>query len=65
MVTRRQPTSAPKRRKPAAKAKPVPTSRAFFDRLLEIGRSIPPEAWERIPRDAARNFDDYLESEKP
>jgi hypothetical protein len=67
MVTKRQPAKAPPRSaaKRTKRQPAVPTSRAFFDRLTVIGRSVPRDAWKRVPRDAARNFDDYLESEKP
>jgi len=35
--------------------------RSFWDGIAELGRSLPREEWARIPRDAARNLDHYLD----
>jgi hypothetical protein len=39
------------------------TSRAFLDRLLEIGRSVPDEEWNKLPKDASKRFDEYVEGQ--
>lgn len=39
-------------------AKPVPS---LLDRLIAIGNTIPDEELRRLPRDAAKNLDHYLD----
>jgi hypothetical protein len=60
----RQVTS-PARRKPAPvrhnadKESSSPLSSLLAD-ILELGRQIPPEEWDRVPRDGSYNLDHYL-----
>jgi hypothetical protein len=37
-----------------------PDPRPIWEIAEEIGRSIPPEEWEKIPKDLATNLDHYL-----
>lgn len=37
-----------------------PTARPFWEEVLEIGASVPPEEWEKVPRDLSKNLDHYL-----
>ena len=37
-----------------------PTARPIWELLTELGRSVPDEEWDKLPRDAARNLDHYL-----
>ena len=37
-----------------------PQARPIWEELLEIGASVPPEEWDKVPTDAARNLDHYL-----
>jgi hypothetical protein len=64
MVTRRtsKPAAPKKRTAKAAKSKADARPRTFWDDLADIGKSIPKEDLAFLPRDAAENFDDYLES---
>jgi hypothetical protein len=34
---------------------------SFWDGIAELGHSLPREEWARIPRDAARNLDHYID----
>lgn len=43
--------------KPKARVKREP--RTFWHRLAALGESIPAAEWEKLPSDAARNFDHY------
>lgn len=45
---------APRKRPPARKLN-------IFERIVEIGKSIPEEDLERMPTDGALNFDHYLD----
>ncbi|MDP9239008.1 MAG: hypothetical protein M3P30_16705 [Chloroflexota bacterium] len=55
-TSRKQPVSG--RRTPGKH--PMP-DRSFWDGIAELGRSLPGEEWAKIPRDAARNLDHYLD----
>lgn len=33
----------------------------FWEGVMALGRSIPREEWEKLPRDLAKNFDHYLD----
>ena len=35
-------------------------TRPLWEKIVEIGRSIPLEEWEKVPRDGAKNFRHYL-----
>jgi hypothetical protein len=32
----------------------------FWERIQQLGASIPDEEWEKVPRDLAKNLDHYL-----
>ncbi len=51
----------PARRKTAkAAVKRQPQHEAsVFERLAAIGREVPAKDWDKLPRDAAKNFDHY------
>ncbi len=52
--------STPRPARPARRRKPAP-GKPIWERIADIGRSVPDEVWERVPTDAARNFDHYLD----
>ena len=35
--------------------------RSFWNGIIDLGRELPRSEWRKIPRDAARNFDHYLD----
>ncbi len=35
-------------------------SRPFWERIVELGASIPEEEWEKVPKDLSINLDHYL-----
>ncbi len=37
-----------------------PTARPIWEEVLEIGASIPPEEWDKVPTDLSKNLDHYL-----
>jgi hypothetical protein len=41
-------------------AEGTPDSRPFWERILELGASIPEEEWDKVPRDLSKNLDHYL-----
>ena len=45
---------APEKRSPEAFEKP------FWQKIKEIGAKVPPEEWEKLPKDFARNFESYM-----
>lgn len=58
MVTERRP--AKRARKASVKPK-VKAKKPFdvFEYIIELGKSLPPEELEKLPRDLAANFDHY------
>jgi len=46
-------------RKPAAPKRPKKLKRTFWDDLGDIGKRIPAEEWDKLPRDLSKNFDHY------
>jgi len=32
----------------------------LWDSVIDLGASLPPEVWDRVPRDLAANLDHYL-----
>jgi hypothetical protein len=32
----------------------------FWERIMEIGARVPPEEWEKVPKDLSKNLDHYL-----
>lgn len=42
--------------------KTEPDKRPIWERLADIGRSVPAEAWDNVPTDLAENHDRYLRS---
>lgn len=51
---------APETAKPDAEAPMPPGYRPIWEVAEEIGRSIPPEEWEKVPKDLSINLDHYL-----
>lgn len=39
---------------------PDPNARPFWERIIELGASVPMEEWEKVPKDLAKNLDHYL-----
>lgn len=39
---------------------PAPGTRPFWERIIELGARIPPEEWEKVPKDLSKNLDHYL-----
>lgn len=37
-----------------------PRSRPIWEVAIELGKSVPEEEWDKLPRDAARNLDHYI-----
>ena len=62
MVTKK-PTSQKKRptRRSNGRRASGPPAKAFWSELAKIGRSIPEAERAKMPRDAARNFDEYYD----
>ncbi len=32
----------------------------FWQVIVEIGQQVPPEEWDKLPKDFARNFEHYM-----
>lgn len=45
---------------PAGESPFDPTARPIWEEFAEIGASVPPEEWARLPRDLAKNHEHYL-----
>lgn len=60
MTTRKPPkVPAPRSRRVTSPRPAKKHARTFIDDLVDIGRRIPDEEWEKFPRDLAKNFDHY------
>lgn len=47
-------------RKVSKEAEGTPDSRPFWQRIIELGASIPEEEWKKVPEDLSINLDHYL-----
>jgi len=43
---------------------PLPGRKTIFQKLREISAEVPPEEWEKLPRDLSLNHDKYLYGQK-
>jgi hypothetical protein len=55
-----QRTSSSEKVTPAAQVQAAREKKPIWEIIAEIGASVPPEAWEDVPRDLAINHDHYL-----
>jgi hypothetical protein len=46
--------------KVSKKADSAADSRPFWERIIELGASIPEEEWKKVPEDLSINLDHYL-----